>query len=199
MRGYGEWPGSNLGSHERIRGVAWIRPWAHMRGYGEWLRWFGLQNLQNQDEAPLSERVAMYVHAYTLYSAVRPFGCRLDPHTHSYTHIKHTLHLYSAVRPFGCSFILGSYDKDDGPQLYMVDPSGISYGYWGCAIGKAKQAAKTEIEKLQMKDMTCRELVKEVAKIIYIVHDEVKDKAFELELSWVGEVTNGRHELVPKT
>ncbi|MED6239571.1 Proteasome subunit alpha type-3 [Ataeniobius toweri] len=49
-----------------------------------------------------------------------------------------------------------------------------------------------------MREMTCRELVKEVAKIIYIVHDEVKDKAFELELSWVGEVTNGRHELVPK-
>uniref|UniRef100_A0A8C9YXU7 Proteasome 20S subunit alpha 3 n=1 Tax=Sander lucioperca TaxID=283035 RepID=A0A8C9YXU7_SANLU len=97
----------------------------------------------------------------------------------------HAYTLYSAVRPFGCSFILGSYDKDDGPQLYMVDPSGISHGYW-------------EIEKLQMKEMTCREIVKEVAKIIYIVHDEVKDKAFELELSWVGEVTNGRHELVPK-
>ncbi|TRY98460.1 hypothetical protein DNTS_017515 [Danionella cerebrum] len=97
----------------------------------------------------LADRVAMYVHAYTLYSAVRPFGC---------------------------SFILGSHDEDDGPQLYMVDPSGIAY----------------------MKEMTCRELVKEVAKIIYIVHDEVKDKAFELELSWVGEVTKGRHELVPK-
>lgn len=25
---------------------------------------------------------------------------------------------------------------------------------------------------------------------IYIVHDEVKDKAFELELSWVGEGSN---------
>lgn len=24
----------------------------------------------------LADRVAMYVHAYTLYSAVRPFGCR---------------------------------------------------------------------------------------------------------------------------
>uniref|UniRef100_A0A2K5QK36 Proteasome subunit alpha type n=1 Tax=Cebus imitator TaxID=2715852 RepID=A0A2K5QK36_CEBIM len=60
------------------------------------------------------------------------------------------------------------------------------------------QAAKTEIEKLQMKEMTCRDIVKEVAKIIYIVHDEVKDKAFELELSWVGELTNGRHEIVPK-
>ncbi|KAK1874736.1 Proteasome subunit alpha type-3 [Dissostichus eleginoides] len=155
----------------------------------------------------LSERVAMYVHAYTLYSAVRPFGC---------------------------SFILGSYDKDDGPQLYMVDPSGISHGYWGCAIGKAKQAAKTEIEKLQMKDiragmferdpepaysgersgvlrlyLSCDWLsgrsdedengfAKTADILIYIVHDEVKDKAFELELSWVGEVTDGRHQLVPK-
>ena len=26
---------------------------------------------------------------------------------------------------------------------------------------------------------------------VYIVHDEVKDKAFELELSWVGEGENG--------
>ena len=33
--------------------------------------------------------------------------------------------------------------------------------------------------------MTCKELVKEAAKIIYQVHDEVKDKMFELELSWV--------------
>ncbi|XP_032804288.1 proteasome subunit alpha type-3 [Petromyzon marinus] len=118
----------------------------------------------------LADRIAMYAHAYTLYSSVRPFGC---------------------------SVVLAAYEVD-GPQMYMIDPSGVSYGYWGCAIGKAKQAAKTEIEKLQMKEMTCKELVKEVAKIIYIVHDEVKDKAFELELSWVGEVTNGKHELVPK-
>ncbi|KAM9777974.1 proteasome subunit alpha type-3 [Neosynchiropus ocellatus] len=144
----------------------------------------------------LSDRVAMYVHAYTLYSAVRPFGCRQVTESSSVFTCFDSLFMSQILSV--CSFILGSYDKDDGPQLYMVDPSGISYGYWGCAIGKAKQAAKTEIEKLQMKEMTCRELVKEVAKIIYIVHDEVKDKAFELELSWVGEITNGRHELVPK-
>ncbi|XP_015747573.1 PREDICTED: uncharacterized protein LOC107327342 isoform X2 [Acropora digitifera] len=81
----------------------------------------------------------------------------------------------------------------DGPELYMIDPSGVSWGYHGCSIGKAKQAAKTEIEKLKMKDMTCEELVKEVAKIIYVVHDEVKDKNFELELSWIGDVTNDKH------
>ena len=32
---------------------------------------------------------------------------------------------------------------------------------------------------------------------IYIVHDEVKDKHFEMELSWVGAVTQGRHQTVP--
>ena len=45
--------------------------------------------------------------------------------------------------------------------------------------------------------MTCAELVKEAAKIIYLVHDEVKDKMFELEMSWVGEFTNGVHQKVP--
>ena len=33
---------------------------------------------------------------------------------------------------------------------------------------------------------------------IYSVHDEVKDKAFELELSWIGKETNGLHQWVPK-
>ncbi|XP_041352670.1 proteasome subunit alpha type-3-like [Gigantopelta aegis] len=117
----------------------------------------------------LTDRVSMYVHAYTLYSSIRPFGVAV---------------------------ILGSYEEK-GPQMYLIDPSGVSWGYYGCAVGKAKQAAKTEIEKLKMKDMTMRELVKEVAKIIHIVHDEVKDKTFELELSWVGEATGGVHQLVP--
>eukprot|EP00923_Selenidium_pygospionis_P026512 GHVN01047339.1.p1 GENE.GHVN01047339.1~~GHVN01047339.1.p1 ORF type:complete len:105 (+),score=29.02 GHVN01047339.1:36-350(+) len=80
----------------------------------------------------------------------------------------------------------------------MNEPSGVAYGYYGCAVGKAKANAKTEIEKIKMKDMSIKDLVKEVAKIIYVVHDEVKDKAFELELSWVGEATGGVHQLVPK-
>ena len=29
-------------------------------------------------------------------------------------------------RPFGCGVILGGYDRD-GPQLYMIEPSGVSY------------------------------------------------------------------------
>jgi len=39
-------------------------------------------------------------------------------------------------------------------------------GYYACASGKAKQAAKTEMEKLKnLSDMTCAELIKEAAKM----------------------------------
>ncbi|KAK8990935.1 hypothetical protein V6N11_061967 [Hibiscus sabdariffa] len=102
-------------------------------------------------------------------------------------------YMVSLFLPFGCGIILGGYDRD-GPQLYMVEPSGISYKYFGAAIGKGKQAAKTEIEKLKLSEMTCREGVIEVAKIIYKVHDEAKDKAFELEMSWVCEESKQQHQ-----
>jgi 20S proteasome subunit alpha 7 len=117
----------------------------------------------------LVDRISMYMHAYTLYSAVRPYGC---------------------------SVILSAY-QDKSPEMYMIDPSGVSYGYYGCAIGKAKQSAKTEIEKLKLSTMDSNELVKEAARIIYLVHDELKDKQFELEMSWVGKQTSGKHERIP--
>lgn len=119
----------------------------------------------------LKRRVAQYVQAHTLYSSLRPYGA---------------------------SVLLGSWNEFDGPELYCIEPSGLAYGYNGISIGKAKQAAKTEIEKLKLSELTCEQLVKEAAKIIYIVHDEIKDKQFELELSWIGEFTGGKHEFVSK-
>jgi hypothetical protein len=38
-------------------------------------------------------------------------------------------------------------------------------GYFGCAVGKAKQSAKTEIENLKLSDITCKELLKEAARM----------------------------------
>jgi len=110
----------------------------------------------------------------------------------------HMFTCYSSYRPFGCSVFLSSYDEMDGATLYVIEPSGVFYGYKGSAIGKAKQNAKTEIEKLNLATLTMKEAVREVAKIIYIVHDEVKDKNFQLELSWVGKESNGLHKMVPK-
>ena len=94
--------------------------------------------------------------------------------------------------------MLGTWDSVNGSKLMEIDPSGTARGYYGCAVGKGKQNAKTELEKLNLSSMSCRQLVKEAAKVIYSVHDEVKDKHFELELSWIGEETGGKHQLVPQ-
>ncbi|KAK6362707.1 hypothetical protein TWF730_000163 [Orbilia blumenaviensis] len=92
--------------------------------------------------------------------------------------------LYSSVRPFGVTAILGGAD-DDGPALYMIEPSGMYWGYFGAATGKGRQAAKSEIEKLNLTDLTLLQGVKEAARIIYVAHDDNKDKEFEIEMTWI--------------
>lgn len=86
----------------------------------------------------LVERVSAYIHAYTLYSAVRPFGVTI---------------------------IIASWNEEDGPQLYKIEPSGTYFGYLACASGKAKQQAKTEMEKLKLGDMTTEDIVKNAGKM----------------------------------
>lgn len=48
----------------------------------------------------LAERIGLFVQAYTLYSSVRPFGA---------------------------SVLMATMDEYYGPELYMVEPSGL---YW---------------------------------------------------------------------
>ena len=89
--------------------------------------------------------------------------------------------LYSSVRPFGVSTILGGVDKT-GPNLYVVEPSGVffvsccisspivpfanvSQGYHGAAVGKGRQLAKAELEKLKLAELSTREAVFEAARM----------------------------------
>lgn len=115
---------------------------------------------------------------------------RLAAHVHSYT-------LYWHSRPYGCSVLLASFDNENGPQLHSMDPSGVVYRYFGCAIGKAKAAASSELEKLDFSTITCRQAVKEIAKMLYKLHDEVKDKELEVELSWVCDESKRLHVFIP--
>jgi 20S proteasome subunit alpha 7 len=89
-------------------------------------------------------------------------------------------------------------------------------GYHGAAVGKGRQLAKTELEKLKLSELTAREAVIEAARMyvlfnlsiyfptfmsypsIYLVHEDAKEKEFELEMSWIGPETNGQHVAVPK-
>ena len=86
----------------------------------------------------------------------------------------------------------------------MVDPSGTAYQYFGCAAGKGRQAAKTEMEKLALnkadseENITVKDGVKQLAKMIYMLHEEGKDKPFELEMSWLCEESAWEHKGVPR-
>lgn len=153
----------------------------------------------------LANRMGAYVQAYTLYNSVRPFG------------ITAIIGGWDAESELPVDGSVGSGPKmgsggktggvkEGGPFLYMVEPSGLYWGYYGAATGKGRQAAKAELEKLKLDPkgeevLSLEEGVKEAARIIYVAHDDNKDKEFELEMSWVSSVagpTKGRHEEVPK-
>lgn len=155
--------------------------------------------------ASLANRMGAYVQAYTLYSSVRPFG------------ITAIVGGWDAETDVGVDGVVGSGPKvgsggkaqgvkEGGPYLYMIEPSGLYWGYYGAATGKGRQSAKAELEKLKLDPkeadcLTLEEGVKEAARIIYVAHEDSKDKDFELELTWISAVngpTKGRHEEVPK-
>ena len=48
----------------------------------------------------------------------------------------------------------------------MIEPSGASYEYYGCASGRGKQLARNEIEKTNFNDMTVNEALPLIAKIL---------------------------------
>lgn len=118
----------------------------------------------------LASNVAAYIQAYTLYNSVRPFGV---------------------------STIIGGCDSK-GPQLFMIEPNGQSWGYRGAATGRGRQAARSELEKLDFDALDPEFAVKEAARIIYLAHEDTKDKDFEIEITWASRSrTGGAHELVP--
>ena len=79
----------------------------------------------------------------------------------------------------------------------------MTQGYYGAATGKGRQTAKAELEKLDLPagNLSLQQGVMEAARIIYIAHEDSKDKDFELEMSWISSLdgpTKRRHEEVPK-
>lgn len=66
------------------------------------------------------EEAASYRQQFKRPIPLKVLNDRLSNFIHAYT-------LYSAVRPFGVSAILVAYDEHNGPQMYMIEPSGTSY------------------------------------------------------------------------
>ncbi|KAF7776067.1 hypothetical protein Agabi119p4_4460 [Agaricus bisporus var. burnettii] len=119
------------------------------------------------------DEATSYRDTYDAPSPLKNLVERLGLYTQAYT-------LYSSVRPFGISTILGAFDKE-GPSLYVIEPSGVYFGYNGAAV-----------------ELTTKEAVYEAARIIYLVHEDAKEKEFELEISWIGQETDNVHLPVPR-
>lgn len=124
-------------------------------------------------------------------SPTKSLATRMGGLMHAYT-------CYGALRPFGSSFILAGYDETTNKTaLYMGSPDGICLKYFGCAIGKGVQAAKTEIESKKLTERTCQEALKDIAKILHLNHDTQREQDFELEMGWVCAASGFKFQRVP--
>ncbi|KAL1850792.1 putative proteasome subunit alpha type-7 [Paecilomyces lecythidis] len=150
----------------------------------------------------LADRLSGYVQAYTLYSSVRPFGVTaIVGGWDSETELPVDGQVGVGPQSGSGGKVEGA--KAGGPGLYMIEPSGLYWGYYGAATGKGRQAAKAELEKLDLSsgNLSLLDGVKEAARIIYVAHEDSKDKEFELEMTWISSTdgpTKGRHEEVPR-
>jgi len=152
--------------------------------------------------ADLASRMGGYLQAYTLYSSVRPFGITAIVAGWD-SELELPVDGQVGNGPSSGAGGKSEGKKYGGPGLYMIEPSGLYWGYYGAATGKGRQTAKAELEKLDLAagTLSLQDGVKEAAKIIYIAHADNKDKEFELEMTWISNLdgpTKGRHEAVPK-
>jgi 20S proteasome subunit alpha 7 len=116
--------------------------------------------------------------------------------------------------------------KASGPGLYMIEPSGLYWvclspldttstpvnsagdgnilpssrdtTLQAAATGKGRQTANGELERLDLAfgTMPLLDGAKEAAQIIYVAHEDTKDKDFELQITWISLLdgpTKGRH------
>ena len=106
--------------------------------------------------------------------------------------------IYANFRPVGSSLIFAIHDIYHGPQLYMIEPSGQCFQYYGCASGRRRQIARNEIEKTKWSDKTVEKSLPQVARILLKCQEEMKDKKQELELSILSETTGWKHKIIDR-
>lgn len=143
------------------------------------------------------EEASYFEESYAVKIPPKLLADKLGDFMHFYT-------LHSSLRAFGAACVIAGYDQDIGEHsLHMVEPNGSAFSFYGVAVGKGKQAAKTELEKLNLHKEPCTsaDAVKQIAKILTLLHQENKDnssKPLEMELSWICEASEWKHVGVPK-
>ena len=133
---------------------------------------------------------AQYKEQYGVIIPPNQLADRMSQYMHAHT-------CYHYLRPFGSSCLMAGYDEDQKKhELYAVKSDGLMFRMFGAAIGKGARGAQTEIERGKFQDKTCAQALPEIAKIISMIHDDVKDKPYVLEMSWLCDATGFKHRMV---
>ena len=106
--------------------------------------------------------------------------------------------IYSGQRPYGSTIIFASHDMMQGHSLWMIEPSGQCFQYYGCSSGRGRQLARNEIERGNFKDMTVEEAMPLFAKLLIKSQEEMKEKKQELELSVLSDATGNIHKILDR-
>lgn len=88
---------------------------------------------------------------------------------------------YNSLRVFGVN-ILSCIKYEDVYKILSTDCYGHSVFLKANAVGKGSRIAKTELEKLDLEDMSVRDLVENGVRILYKAFDPLKDKPFDIEI-----------------
>ena len=88
----------------------------------------------------LRSQASEFKFKYTYPCPVRVLAQRLGNQLQKFSQ-------YVGIRPFCCMVTLVGCDEEMGPQVYKIDPSGLSVGFKATAAGAKEQAAVTQLEK----------------------------------------------------
>ena len=98
------------------------------------------------------------------------------------------------VRQFGVSVLTCGYD-DNGPQLYQIDPSGISLEWKATAIGKNFVNAKTFLEKRYNENMELEDAI-HVALLTLKESFEGEMTEDNIEIGIIGDQTDRKFKIL---
>jgi len=110
----------------------------------------------------------------------------------------HMRTMQAYFRPYASSIIFATHDIMSPFALWMVEPSGACYQYYGCAAGRGKQLVRNEIERKNFRELTCEEALPLFCKILIKSQEEMKEKKQELELSVLSEATKFCHKILTR-
>lgn len=79
---------------------------------------------------------------------------------------------YAGVRPFGVSLIIAGVDENNGPVVFLTDPTGAYSGFDAIAIGQGGDQVNDYLEKNYAEDISLDAAVTLAIECIYLVSED---------------------------